>query len=255
MTDHNQNTIFIEGDVELSEPLSSAPIAVDEVLPQAIEEISEPIIFDEVIEQPPVAVEQEVIVQPDTNLEGGHLGDAQELIAEVGYVDTADAHSGGGLPQLNPASYSSQLFWLAICFVTIYLMVSRIILPRIHEVLEKRKHRIEYDIDIADEMSKKAKQARQNYEELHKSAIVKNAKIIADVEKKINDMIISETSNIDVEIAEKISLAKADIVKKRADVKSKLIPVASDLASEIVKLFSGKSVNKKELGLAIKFDN
>ena len=76
----------------------------------------------------------------------------------------ASSSSGPKLPQLDLATYSSQVFWLIVSFVVLYFLVAKLAMPRIAEVLEERQERIEDDLDKAETLKKEAYQVRIEYE-------------------------------------------------------------------------------------------
>ena len=76
----------------------------------------------------------------------------------------ASSSSGPKLPQLDLATYSSQVFWLIISFIVLYFLVAKLAMPRIAEVLEERQERIEDDLDKAETLKKEAYQVRIEYE-------------------------------------------------------------------------------------------
>ena len=76
----------------------------------------------------------------------------------------ASSSSGPKLPQLDLATYPSQVFWLIISFVVLYFLVAKLAMPRIAEVLEERQERIEDDLDKAETLKKEAYQVRIEYE-------------------------------------------------------------------------------------------
>lgn len=76
----------------------------------------------------------------------------------------ASSSSGPKLPQLDLATYPSQVFWLVISFVVLYFLVAKLAMPRIAEVLEERQERIEDDLDKAETLKKEAYQVRIEYE-------------------------------------------------------------------------------------------
>lgn len=67
------------------------------------------------------------------------------------------AEGGGGLPQLDASTYSSQLFWLALSVLALYFMLSRLVLPRISEILSTREQTIAGDLDRAQEFHDRAR--------------------------------------------------------------------------------------------------
>jgi len=82
-------------------------------------------------------------------------------------------------PPFDPTTYSSQLFWLVICFTFLYVVLSKLAIPRIGEVLEERRDRIQRDLDKASKLQEETQSAIASYEEALASAR-KKANAIAD---------------------------------------------------------------------------
>ncbi len=74
------------------------------------------------------------------------------------------------MPQFDFTTYTSQLFWFALCFITLYIFVSRIILPRITNILNNRQNIIEKDISLAKALDLQARDIETKVEELRKMA-------------------------------------------------------------------------------------
>ena len=68
------------------------------------------------------------------------------------------------MPQLDVSTFSSQIFWLIICFSVLYYLLSRKALPRISETLEARQDRIAADLDQAQRLRREAETALASYE-------------------------------------------------------------------------------------------
>ena len=68
------------------------------------------------------------------------------------FVLVASAQSGesGGMPQLNPEFWVSQMFWLVLTFGILYIILSKLILPKISDNLESRKSQILENIETAE---------------------------------------------------------------------------------------------------------
>ena len=67
----------------------------------------------------------------------------------------AFAAESGGMPQLNPEFWVSQIFWLTVTFGILYLVLSKLILPKISANLEIRKSQILENIEAAEKKEKK----------------------------------------------------------------------------------------------------
>ncbi len=107
------------------------------------------------------------------------------------------------MPQLDFTTYSSQIFWFALCFVSLYISVSKLILPRILNIITIRKKTLEQDLSLAKEIENKLnevqintdfllKDANQKYQ-LHlenatRQATENREKIIEELKEKIEKM-------------------------------------------------------------------
>jgi F-type H+-transporting ATPase subunit b len=76
-----------------------------------------------------------------------------------------DAHGGGAFPPFDQSTFASQLLWLAITFGLFYLLMSRVIVPRIGGILEHRRDRIAQDLDEASRLKEEADNAIAAYEQ------------------------------------------------------------------------------------------
>ena len=74
------------------------------------------------------------------------------------------AEHGGGLPQLDAATFPSQIFWLIVSFGALYWLFSRKALPRVGEILEARQERIAADLDRAATLRGEAEAALRRHE-------------------------------------------------------------------------------------------
>lgn len=145
------------------------------------------------------------------------------------------------MPQLDISTYSSQIFWLVVCFATLYFFASNIILPRIRDIQDTRKNAIDSDLssaktleDSIEALNTKTNTLRQNataaYQEkldeaTQKAAVEKEA-LMEDVKHKIEK--ITQKSHKDLEefIASTKSqsqLAVEDLVK---NIKTKLFNIS-----------------------------
>ena len=61
------------------------------------------------------------------------------------------------MPQLNPEFWISQIFWLTLTFGILYVVLSKLILPKISANLELRKSQIQENIEAAENKEKKVK--------------------------------------------------------------------------------------------------
>ena len=79
------------------------------------------------------------------------------------YVESAES---GGMPQLNPEFWFSQIFWLIITFGTMFILLSKLVLPKISENLEVRKAQISENIETAEKQREESDKKLKEYEKL-----------------------------------------------------------------------------------------
>ena len=79
------------------------------------------------------------------------------------YVESAES---GGMPQLNPEFWFSQIFWLIITFGIMFVLLSKLVLPKISENLEVRKAQILENIDAAEKQREESDKKLKEYEKL-----------------------------------------------------------------------------------------
>ncbi len=161
----------------------------------------------------------------------------------VEYVESGAVAEKQTLPQLNVETYSSQLFWLAVTFLALYILISKSALPRIHEVVDKRKHRIESDAFKAEALSKEAMHAKQDYEALQKSTFERSRALIDEASQSIEDTHDAEMARTDAQIVDMLHNATLSIEKKQAEIREKLIEYGQGLTENLVAEISGVTVN------------
>ncbi|MDP4031825.1 MAG: F0F1 ATP synthase subunit B' [Pseudorhodobacter sp.] len=159
---------------------------------------------------------------------------------------TAEAagHAGGhavGMPQLDFSTWPNQIFWLAVTLVVIYLVLTRIALPRIGAVLAERSGTMTNDLAAAEELKQKAVAAEKAYNDALIAARGEAARIVAAAKADIQKDLDVAIAKADAEIAAKAAESEKSIVEIRAGALKSVTEVARDTAREIVAALGGKA--------------
>ncbi len=159
-----------------------------------------------------------------------------------------DAVAGGaghaestGLPQLNFETFPNQIFWLAVTLVIIYLVLTRVALPRIGAVLAERSGTITNDLAAAEEFKQKAVQAEKAYNDALATARGEAAKIVAAAKADIQKDLDKAIAKADADIAAKAAESEAKITEIKAGALDAITEVAKDTARELVMALGGKA--------------
>jgi len=142
--------------------------------------------------------------------------------------------AGTGMPQLDFSTFPNQIFWLLVTLVVVYLVMSRIALPRIAGVLAERQGTITNDIAIAEELKQKAEEAEEAYNIALAEARVEAGKIAAEAKAEIQAELDVAQAKADAEIAAKATESEAAIAEIRAGAVEAVKAVAKDAAGEIL---------------------
>ena len=109
------------------------------------------------------------------------------------YVESAES---GGMPQLNPEFWFSQIFWLIITFGLMFIVLSKFVLPKISENLETRKAQISENIDVAEKQREESDKKLEEYEKLILDSKNEAKNYFNDARKKIIEDIEKKKANI-----------------------------------------------------------
>jgi F-type H+-transporting ATPase subunit b len=134
----------------------------------------------------------------------------------------------GGLPQMDLGTFPSQIFWLVVAMVVLFLLMSKIALPRIASVLEERADAIADDLDAAEEFKRKAEEAEAAYEQALKDARAKATEIAAETRAEIQKEVDAATAKADAEIAARA----AEGEKRIAEIRDNAMAAVKDVADE-----------------------
>ena len=154
---------------------------------------------------------------------------------------TGEAEAAVGMPQLDFSTWPNQIFWLLVTLVVIYLVLSRIALPRIGAVLADRKSTITNDLAAADELKQKAVEAEKAYNDALSSARSEAAKIVAAAKAEIQKDLDAATAKADAEISAKAAESEKTILAIRDGAAAAVAEVARDTAAELVAALGGSA--------------
>ena len=161
-------------------------------------------------------------------------------------------HEGKGqFPPFNPTTFASQLVWLAIAFVVLYVLMSRLALPRIGKIIDDRETTIKGDIAEAERAKAQSDEAVMAYEKALADARGR-AQAIAN-ETRDKQAAAAETARKATEDRLNAKLAESEktIAATKASAMSNVRGIASDAARSIVERLIGKAPDDKTVDAAL----
>lgn len=161
------------------------------------------------------------------------------------------AETKSGLPQLEPAHYSPQLFWLAVTFLLLFWIMAKIALPRIGEVIEERKDRIQRDLAAAERLKGETEKALAGYEKALSDARTNASSIARQTRESLNAEVDKERKAVEDQLAKKLADAEASIGATKDKALASVKDIAGDTVVAIVGALSGANVAKDEVDRAL----
>jgi F-type H+-transporting ATPase subunit b len=152
---------------------------------------------------------------------------------------------------LDPSTFVPQLFWLALAFGLLYLLLKRFALPRVGEVIAERRERIERDLQTAEKLKADTEQALASYEQALVEARTRANALTKEMHGKLAAEIDKERAKLDAEIARKLADAEARIAQSKAKAMEGVGEIAGDTAGAIVARLLGREVSRDEVRRAL----
>ncbi|MEK9283766.1 MULTISPECIES: F0F1 ATP synthase subunit B [unclassified Bradyrhizobium] len=155
------------------------------------------------------------------------------------HTEADGGHHGGGFPPFESSTFASQLVSLAIFFVLLYVIVSKLALPRVGGVIEARQNKIEGDLAEAQKLRDQSDAALKAYEAELASARSKAQAIGNETREKLNAQAEAERKSLEQQLAAKLAEAEKTIASTRATAMSNVRGIAADAAGTIVQRLTG----------------
>ena len=163
----------------------------------------------------------------------------------------AFATENSGMPQLNPEFWISQIFWLILTFGILYVLLSKLILPKISANLEIRKSQILENVEAAEKQREESEQKIQNYEKIIKDSKIEAKNYFNQTREKILKNINQKKNNLENELNEEIKKAENEIKELKNKSPEKINKIAIETSSDLIKQLMGIQVNNSSISTIV----
>jgi F-type H+-transporting ATPase subunit b len=174
---------------------------------------------------------------------------AQKVTATTAQPEPG-AH-GKAFPPLDPNTFAPKLFWLALTFGVLYLLMKRYALPRVGGAIEDRRKRIERDLAQAEKLKVETEQALATYEQALGEARAKASAVAKGMRDTLAAEVDKERTKVEAQIVAKLNEAEARIAQSKAKAMAGVSEIAADTAADIVAKLLGKAVTRDEVQKAL----
>ena len=175
----------------------------------------------------------------------------QTIFFNFFFIREVFAAESGGMPQLNPEFWVSQIFWLTLTFGILYVVLSKLILPKISANLELRKSQIQENIEAAEKQRESSESKLKEYDEIILKSKLEAKNIFKDAREKVLKDINSKKEILDKQINEEINNAEMEIKTLKKSASEKINKIAIETSSDLIKKIIGTEVNNSSISAIV----
>ena len=165
----------------------------------------------------------------------------------------ASAQSGesGGMPQLNPEFWVSQIVWLVLTFGILYIVLSKLILPKISNNLESRKSQILENIETAETQREESEKKLKEFEKIILESKLEAKNYFNEARQKILEDINNKRVALEKDIDKEISAAEQEVNNLKITSSEKIKKIAIETSSELIKRLIGEEANNSSISAIV----
>lgn len=179
------------------------------------------------------------------------MANTQEPVHTAGSTLARDEAELGGFPPFDPAHFSSSLIWLALSFGLLYLLMSRIALPRMEKILDTRRSRIDADLDAAKAAKAQADTAAAAHAQTLTDARASAQATAQKAREALGADTAAKRAALESQLTAKLTAAEAQIAATKAQAMTNVASIAHDTAAAIVHHLTGLKPDTNSIAAAI----
>ena len=161
------------------------------------------------------------------------------------------AAESGGMPQLNPEFWISQIFWLIITFGILFIVLTKVILPKISDNVETRKSQILENIETADKQKEESQKKIDEYEKIILDSKLKAKNHFNEAREKILDNINKKRAALEKDLDQEIDGVEKELSDLRNKSGEKINKIAAETSAELIKELIGEEVNSSSIAAIV----
>jgi len=150
------------------------------------------------------------------------------------------------MPQFDPTWFPSQIFWLAVIFLAFYVVLSKLVLPRLGDAIEGRAKQIEGDLARAGSLKGESDAMIATYEKALAESRAKAQAVRAETEAKLAKDAAAKSAELNSALGDKIKAAETKIAEARRAALSNVETLAAEIAVEAARKIGGIAVTEAD---------
>ena len=161
------------------------------------------------------------------------------------------AEKQAGMPQLNVSDFAPQLFWLAIWFVILYVLMSKVGLPRIEVALDRRRQQREDDLARAARLKAEADEANEAFQRTMFEARSQAQAVLKETTDRLAAVAAERQRVLAAELSQQIDAAERQIAATKEQALAEVRGIAIDVGRSVVEKLTGTAPDAARLSAAV----
>ena len=157
------------------------------------------------------------------------------------------AAESGGMPQLDPEFWFSQIFWLVITFGILYLVLSKLILPKISDNLETRKSQVLENLEIAEKQRNESEEKLKEFDNIILKSKIDAKNLFNESRRKLLDDINNKRQKLDEEIDKEVKIVESEIEQLKKKSPEKINKIAIETSADLIKQLINADINNSSI--------
>ena len=171
----------------------------------------------------------------------------KNLIVYFLSINFVQAAESGGMPQLDPEFWVSQIFWLAITFGILYLALSKLILPKISDNLETRKSQVLDNLELAEKQRNESESKLKEFDSIILKSKIDAKNLFNETRKKLLEDINKKREKLEEEIDKEVKIVEAEINELKKKSPEKINKIAIETSEDLINQLIGAKVNNSSI--------
>jgi len=175
----------------------------------------------------------------------------QSIFLSFLFFKEAFASESGGMPQLNPEFWVSQIFWLTITFGILYVVLSKLILPKVSANLEVRKSKILDNIEAAEKQREESELKIKEYEKIVQNSKNEAKSYFNQTKEKVLKDINLKKETLNKELNKEIEKAESEVQNFKKKAPEKIKKIAAETSADLLEQLIGTEVNSSSISAIV----
>ena len=176
---------------------------------------------------------------------------SQIIIITFLLTNLVESAESSGMPQLNTKFWFSQIFWLILTFGILFVVLSKLILPKISKNLEIRKSQILENIETAEKQRQESENKIKEYEKIVLESKIEAKNYFNKAREKVLKDIDKKRKVLEINVNEEITKVEKEIAELKNKSSETINKIAIETSSDIVRELIGIQVNNSSISATV----